>query len=456
MDGRAMDSGAMDGRVRAAWTDAVRRAARPLGSMHEGYDKLLERIGEARLVLIGEGSHGTHEFYRERVAITRRLIVEKGFHAVAVEADWPDAYRVNRFVRGSNENPDADRALSGFRRFPTWMWRNREVLDFVEWLRAHNDALPPGAERVGFYGLDLYSLYSSIEKVLAYLARIDPVAARVARERYACFDHFSEAQDYGFSSVFGRHESCESEVVQELEEMRRNAWEYERRDGRAAADDFFVAVQNAHVVKNAEAYYRAMFHGRKSSWNLRDEHMVETLGDLIDHLARTVPQPRVVVWAHNSHLGDARATEMGEHGELNVGQLVRQRWGGDAFLIGQTTYEGAVTAANDWDEPATRMKVVPGMEGSYERLFHDAGIGDFLLLATDPDAGGIPVRRLERAIGVVYRPRTERISHYFEAEVTRQFDAVLHFDRTRAVEPLERGVAWSEEREAEETYPSGL
>ena len=316
---------------------AVRGVARPLSGMASDYEPLLAWVGDRRFVLLGEASHGTHEFYRERAEITKRLIVEQGFCAVAVEADWPDAYRVNCYVRGVGEDRDADRALGGFRRFPTWMWRNTVVRDFVEWLREYNRSLPAGRPKVGFYGLDLYSLYGSLEAVVGYLDKIDPAAARSARDRYACFEHFGrDSQAYGLSAGMGG-ESCERAVVEQLVELQRKAADYARRDGLVAEDEYFYAEQNARLAVNAEEYYRSMYRGRVSSWNLRDCHMAETLDALTAHLRRHGGQAKVAVWAHNSHLGDARATEMGERGELNLGQLVRQRYGRESFLIGFST-----------------------------------------------------------------------------------------------------------------------
>lgn len=436
-------------------TDVVREAAHPLVGEVDDYDPLMNLIGEASLILIGEASHGTHEFYRERALITKRLIREKGFAAVTVEADWPDAYRVNRYVRGLGSDADAVEALSGFKRFPAWMWRNADVLDFVGWLRTHNDDLPPQAMRVGFYGLDLYSLHTSIAAVLDYLDRIDPEAGQRARARYACFDHFGkDEQAYGYATGLGLAESCEEEVVSQLVEMHRRATEYARRDGRIAADEYFYASQNARLVLNAEKYYRSMFRGRVSSWNLRDRHMVETLESIRQFLGR---QAKIVVWAHNSHLGDARATSMGQEGEWNVGQIVRELHQPDAVLIGLTTHHGTVTAAANWDCPAERKRVRPALSNSYEALFHDVGIPRFLLNFRDMDHATSALREpmLERAIGVIYRPETERASHYFQARLSAQFDAVIHFDETRAVEPLERSVEW-EEGEVPETFPTGI
>ena len=430
---------------------------RPVAASASEDGRLIERLAKARLVLLGEASHGTHEFYRERAEITKRLIAAHGFRAVAVEADWPDAYRVNRFVRGAGDDAEAVDALSGFKRFPTWMWRNADVLDFFGWLRAHNEG-KASKEQAGFYGLDLYSLHSSMAAVLAYLDKVDPGAARRARHRYACFDHFREdTQAYGYAASIGLSPSCGAEVVRQLIELRRQAADYASRDGRVARDDYFYAEQNARLVANAERYYRTMFQGRVSSWNLRDAHMVDTLDSLDKFLQSEGIERKIVVWAHNSHLGDARATEMGEAGEWNVGQLVRQRHGTEALLVGFTTYEGTVTAATDWEAPAERVHVRPALAGSYERLFHEVNVPRFWI-DLDPAsraAKTLGEPRLERAIGVIYRPETERQSHYFQARLPQQFDAVLHYDQTRAVEPLERNAEWIPE-EVPETFPTGV
>lgn len=442
--------------------DLVHDAAQPLVGASTDYDRLLEFIGDARFVLLGEASHGTHEFYRQRVQITKRLIQEKGFTSVAVEADWPDAYRVNRYVRGQGTDADAVEALGGFRRFPAWMWRNADVLDFVGWLRAYNDSLSSGVPRAGFYGLDLYSLHASIEAVLNYLDRVDPEGARRARYRYACFEHFGEdPQAYGYAAGFGLSHTCETEVIGQLIDLQRRAAEYARRDGRIAADDFFYAEQNARLVKNAEQYYRTMFRGRVSSWNLRDMHMAETLDFLVEHLAPQGQRTKIVLWAHNSHLGDARATQMGRAGEWNVGQLVRQKYGRDCVLVGFTTYSGTVTAASNWGGPAERKRVRPAMPGSYESLLHNVSneLGTpGLLLTLPPDthvARGLREPMFERAIGVIYLPESELASHYFHARLSDQFDAVMHFDQTRAVEPLEPTNEWGVGEPAE-TFPSGI
>jgi len=436
--------------------DAIRRAALPLAE-DDDHGALLALIGDAHFVLLGEASHGTHEFYRERARITQQLIAKKGFNAVAIEGDWPDAYRVNRFVRGLGDDAFAVDALAGFKRFPTWMWRNTDVVDFIDWQRACNDARP-APKRTGFYGLDLYSLHSSMEAVLGYLDKADPGAARRARERYACFDQFGDdSQVYGLMTGLRGIEGCEEEVIAMLVELRRRAATVASRS-QADLEDAFDAEQNARLVSNAEAYYRSMYLSDVSSWNLRDRHMVETLAALERHLGRHGTRPKIVIWAHNSHLGDARATEMGQRrGELNVGQLVRERHGRDAVLVGFSTHRGSVTAASDWGAPAERKQVLPSLRDSHENLMHATGLERFLLPLRDGGRhlAALHKPRLERAIGVIYRPETERQSHYFFAQLPAQFDALIHIDVTRAVEPLERSVEWSG-AEVPETYPAGV
>jgi len=435
--------------------DVIRQNAHSLTGAKADFDPIMEMVGDARFVLIGEASHGTHDFYATRAEITKRLIEEKGFTGVAVEADWPDAYRINRFVRGGGDGTTAISALEDFKRFPMWMWRNADVLNFVGWLHEHNDALPKDKPKTGFYGLDLYSLYASMRAVLDYLDKVDPEAAQRARYRYSCFEAFGEEpQSYGYAASFGMSKTCEDEAVRQLVELQQQAAEYIKRDGILAEDEQFFAEINARVVVDAEEYYRSMFRGRVSSWNLRDRHMVDTLDSLARHLDKQVGQSKFVVWEHNSHLGDARATEMGSMGEWNVGQLVRERHGDEARLIGFTTYSGTVTAADDWDEPAKRKNVRPGLPGSYESLFHDTGIPNFLLVLRDNKQLSDKLRgpHLERAIGVIYRPDTERISHYFNTRLSEQFDAILHLDETHALEPLDITAEW-ERGEVPETYP---
>jgi erythromycin esterase-like protein len=433
---------------------ALRHDAIPLTGEPADYEPLLEAIGDARLVLIGEASHGTHEFYARRAELTRLLIAERGFHAVALEADWPDALRVSRYVQGADDDADAEAALRGFERFPTWMWRNAEVLDFVGWLRAHNDR---AGEPVGFYGLDLYSLYRSIEAVVGYLDEIDPAAAERARARYECLERFEEEQRYGRAVAAGVTEACDRQALHALLDLQRAGDAHLRRDGFAAEDEQFYAEENARLVIDAERYYRTMFGPPASSWNLRDSHMFDALERLIDHLDSRVGQSRVVVWAHNSHVGDARRTEMTHRGEHNIGQLVKERHGEDSFVLGFTTHEGTVSAASGWGGDVERKRVRPSLPESFEAAFHESGVGDFVLPLTRGGraAGLLSAPRLERAIGVIYRPETERASHYFAADLAMQFDAVMHIDVTRAVEPLEPTAHWVR-GEPPETYPTAL
>ena len=425
-------------------------------------EALEEIIGDARVVLIGESSHGTAEFYRARAEITKWLIEEKGFCAVAAEADWPDAYRVNRYVRGLGHDTSPEEALRGFERFPAWMWRNTVVRDFVDWLHAHNSRLRGQDRRqTGFYGLDLYSLHRSMREVIDYLDTMDPVAAARARQRYACFDHTSadDGQAYGYAAAFGAGLSCEREAIEQLVELQRNAVEYARRDGLLAEDELFYAQQNAQTVRNAEGYYRAMFGARVTSWNLRDRHMAQTLDALLAHLDRHPDgrPARIVVWANNSHVGDARATEVGADGQLTLGQLAREQHGSAVRLIGFTTYTGTVTAASRWGGIAERKVVRPALNGSVEELFHEVERSEFLIspMLSRAAAEPLDVVRLGRAIGVIYLPDTERQSHYYHVRPGEQFDALIHLDRTTALEPLEAGSVWIA-GETPETYPSGL
>jgi erythromycin esterase-like protein len=441
----------------AGLVETIRRFAQPLTGSPGDYDALVEQIGDARLVLLGEASHGTQEFYQARAEISRRLILEKGFHAVAVESDWPDAYRVNCYIQGRGTDHSSLEALSSYKRFPAWMWRNTEVVDFAGWLHDYNLRQPEN-NRAGFYGLDLYSLHTSMEAVINYLDKVDPEAAQRARYRYSCFEDFGESPEaYGYAASYNMSQACHKQVISQLLEMQQNAPEYARRDGGIAEDEAFFAEQNARLAKNAEEYYRTMFDRRTNSWNLRDCHMAETLENLLAHLERRQGSAKIIVWAHNSHLGDARATQMGERGELNVGQLVRQRFDRQAVLVGFSTFSGTVSAASDWDRPVELKRVRPGLPNSYEFLFHQAGLPGFYLNLTgqNPLSQQLTKPRLERAIGVIYRPETERISHYFEAKLARQFDALLYFDETRAVRPLERNSGW-EEGEPPETFPTGV
>jgi erythromycin esterase-like protein len=410
----------------------LRGAARPV-------EDLLDLVGDARLVLLGDASHGTHEFYALRAEVTRRLIAERGFGAVAVEADWPVAARVNRYINRVGEDADAEAALGDFTRFPRWMWRNHVIVSLVEWLREHGGG-------AGFYGLDLYSLRESMNAVIDYLDESDPEAAQRARRRYACFDHH-DAQAYGYATASGDKESCEDAAVAQLQELRTRAVGECARQGSPAADAHFVALQNAQLAADAERYYRAMYRGREYAWNLRDTHMADTLDALDDHLDHS----GVVVWGHNSHLGDARATSLAwEHREVSVGQLARERHGEATCLVGFTTHEGTVTAARDWDAPAESREMRPSIRDSLERCLHDA---DIECGALDLRSGVLSEERPQRTIGVVYHPHTERSSHYMRARAAKQFDLLVHVDQTRALAPLDPAGPVTE---APQTYPFAL
>lgn len=429
----------------------VHEAAEPIDSLDDaGLDALVERIGDARLVLLGEATHGTSEFYRMRARISRALIERRGFDFVAVEADWPDAARIDDYVLG--DQPRSTVAFTPFARFPSWMWRNTDVHDFVAWLRSWNLGDPSRSTRVGFHGLDLYSMFTSIAAVLAYLDQVDPDAARAARVRYGTLTPWQkDPAAYGRAVLVGRYASSETAVVSMLRDMLERRLDYARQDG----ERFFDAAQNARVVADAERYYRAMYYGSAASWNLRDRHMFETLQALFGFYGRGA---KGIVWEHNSHVGDASATEMRARGELNVGQLCRAEHRDGVYVVGFGTDHGAVAAAGAWDGPMERMRIRPSHPESYERLFHDSGLPAFMLHLRAPrrmavrDELGAP--RLQRAIGVVYRPESELDSHYFYASLPRQFDELIWFDETLAVEPL--AVARRETGGLPETYPFGL
>jgi protein-L-isoaspartate(D-aspartate) O-methyltransferase len=427
----------------------LRETAEPIDGIESvDLDGLLDRIGDARVVLLGEATHGTSEFYRMRARITRELVLHHGFCAVAVEADWPDAAQVDRYVR--HLPPGRERREPAFRRFPTWMWRNEEVHRFVEWLREHNGDLQNSPRHVSFHGLDLYSLYTSAAAVIAYLEQVDPEAARVARRRYGCLTPWErDPAAYGRAALNDRYRSCEGHVVAVLRDLLARRLDYSRWDG----ERFFDAAQNARLIANAERYYRALYYGSVASWNLRDQHMFDTLESL---LAFHGPDSRIVVWEHNSHIGDAAATEMGRRGEHNVGQLCRATYKDGAYLVGFGTDHGTVAAASEWDAPLEIKTVRPAHPDSYERLCHDATVPAFLLSLRDPVREAVREEltppRLERAIGVIYRPETELASHYFQASLPMQFDEYVWFDETRAVSSLGQPPAVG----MPETYPFGL
>lgn len=407
---------------------------------------LMERIGSARIVLLGEATHGTSEFYRMRGRITRDLIVKKGFRFVAMEADWPDAARVDHYVRHFQYPPSE---WTAFARFPTWMWRNVEARDFVSWLRKHNGTVAKD-QRVAIHGLDLYSLYDSIRSVLNYLDDVDPGSAKVARERYGCLTPWQrDPATYGHAALTGSYPTCESDVVRTLADLMAKRRAYAEHDG----ERFLDAEQNARLVANAERYYRIMYYGSRASWNVRDTHMFETLENL---LAFHGADRKAVVWAHNSHVGNAAATEMAARGEYNIGQLCRKHFGEQAYLVGFGTHSGTVAAASEWDGPMEVKDVRPSQPNSYEQLCHATGLGRFIVGLRDHGdlcgPKGLGRERLERAIGVIYRPETELASHYFRANLPQQFDEYIWFDDTRAITPLDTVLV----KGLPDTYPFGV
>lgn len=428
----------------------LKKHAAPLKNNIADYDEIIKKCQDKRFVLIGESTHGTKEFYHIRAEITKRLVEELGFNAIAVEADWPDAYRVNSYVKGDATIQNADVALSDFKRFPTWMWRNKEVSNFAEWLKGFNQK---AKNKVGFYGLDLYSLQASSEIIIKYLNKVDKVAAAIAAYRYGCFENFNnDLQLYGRSTALGIGADCEEEVIAELKELHQQKFSLIARG--MSNEDFFSTRQNARLIQNAEKYYRAMFAGRPSSWNLRDTHMADTLDELDQYLGNG----KIVVWAHNSHIGDAEATDMKARGEINIGSLMRQRHKAETLIIGFSTNKGTVTAADEWDEPERYKTINPALTDSYEALFHKVGY-DFILdlnkSSTLKKLLALP--KLQRFIGVIYAKDTERWSHYYHCNITKQYDFVIHIDKSNALHPLEPSSHWHvNAKEVLETYPSGL
>lgn len=410
-------------------------------------DNLMERIGDSRVVLLGEASHGTAEFYEMRARITKELIENKGFTIVTAEADWPDAAHINHYIHGREQ--DALLQNTPFSRFPTWMWANQSMLEFTHWLHAYNDKTESSEQRVGFYGLDLYSLYTSIEVVLDYLQKIDPKTAETARERYDCLmPWIDDPALYGRAMITEQHKSCEAEVLKNLQDLLARRLEYSKLN----EEQFFDAEQNAELIANAEHYYRTLYSAENNSWNQRDQHMFETLQAVLEFKGF---ESKAVVWAHNSHIGDARATQMGTRGELNIGQLARQEYGDKVYNIGFGTDHGTVAAASSWGGPMEIKQVQPAHIDSYERIFHKVATNNFLLplrypLHKDVRKKLLP-ERLERAIGVIYRPETELQSHYFYACLPSQFDEYIWFDKTRAVEALPK----QREEGSFDTFPFG-
>ncbi|MFL6764922.1 MAG: erythromycin esterase family protein [Sphingomicrobium sp.] len=427
--------------------------AEPLPDIdHRTFGEFFDRFGDARVVLLGEASHGTSEFYRARAAISRRLIERHGFTIVAAEADWPDAATIDRYVR---HRPWREGELKAFERFPPWMWRNREFDGFVRWMRQHNEQQPYD-RMCGFYGLDLYNLSASMQAVIDFLQREDPELARLAHRRYGCLDPWAENPAlYGRNAMLEGYARCEVGVVQMLKDLLKKQVDCFAEE----CDEWLDAQANARLVKNAEAYYRVMYHGSAESWNLRDTHMFETLNMILNAKG---PNSKAIVWAHNSHIGNAAFTDMGQHREeLNIGQLTKDKFGSQARLIGFGTHSGTVAAADDWDEPMQIKRVRPSLSESYERMCHESEVPSFLLDLREGErderlAGELMEPRLERFIGVIYRPETERWSHYSHAILPRQFDGYVWFDETEAVSPLPAELRPGETPSVEETYPFGL
>lgn len=447
--------------------ETIQRFAQPLHNRHQDFDNLINSIGDSSVVLLGESTHGTQEFYALRAEITRRLITEKGFSIVAIEGDFPDAYQVNRYIQTSKAATPVEHALDGFRRFPTWMWRNTEMVEFITWLYAYNWRQPEKREKVGFYGLDLYSLHASMSAVVEYLDAIDPEAGKKARKRYDCFErHGSDLQHYGFFAMLDIANSCQGAVIQQLRDLSVNAHKYLSQDTADALtkENYFVAEQNALVVKDAEHYYRSLFEGSDAhSWNIRDKHMMQTLNNCIQFKQEQGDPGKAIVWAHNSHVGNARVTSMGQRGEINIGQLTREQFGDKVFSVGFTTSTGTVTAASNWGGAVERKTIRQPLPGSCEEIFQSAKIPAFILhLKTAELKALFQEPLLQRAIGVMYKPETERWSHYFETILSEQFDAIIHVDETHALELLDKSLHWRkphenvQEEDLPDTYPFGV
>lgn len=437
---------------------ALERLIHPFKGKPEDYQHVLNDIGDARFVLIGEASHGTHEFYQIRAELTRYLIQEKGFNAIAIEGDWPDAYTLHSYVQGKSSLESSFEALKDFKRFPAWMWRNEMILNFVAWLKLYNDSISNENDKIGFYGLDIYSLHSSINAVLDHLEKINPEAARHARKRYSCFEAFgTDPEVYAYETALGIKGDCEQEAQEQFIELQSQAI---KKMKAKDSQEFLYILQNTKIVKDAEMYYRTLFSGNRNfSWNLRDKHMAETIDLLSVYYDQLLGHSsKFIIWAHNSHIGDTRATEMKAQGEYNLGQLMREKYGSQTFLLGFTTYEGTVTAASELGGITERKRVRPALPDSIESIFYHVPSPQFFLSFRSNDRNLEELGEkllLHRAIGVIYRPETERYSHYFHSNITQQYDAILHLDHTTALIPLELAAEKPRE-EFPETFPSGL
>ena len=434
----------------------IQTLAHPLVGTERNYDPLLQLVGEAKIVVLGAQTHGTHEFCSERAQITRRLIIEKGFQAIALEGDWPDVSRLNEYVRGNGIDPDSNSALSGFTAFPAWLWRNADMLDFIGWLKSWNDLREDQSEKAGIYGLDLYGLHKSIAEVVSGLKKIDPTMASEIKECYRCFEEANGGRRYGFAADIGIRKSCEEEALKALVELRRKRAEITRKAGKTFDEELFSAEQNAYLVEDAERYYRAMFRDRTMAWNLREVHMQRAAQLLMRHLEKNHAAPKLVIWVHNLHAGDARAEEPSVAAKINLGQLLREQYGHEVVLVGFTTHSGTVTAALDWwDSPPEQLVLPPAIQGSHEEVFHELDSPDFMLNLRSNRIQLLAEPRLQRTVGIVYRPDMEIDHQYFKVRLNAQFDAILHFDKTRAVEPIEHTTGW-DRAEMPETFPTGV
>lgn len=417
---------------------ALRDTINPIYPDSKSYYPLLDQIGDAHYVLLGEATHGTKEFYESRALITNLLIKEKGFNVIAIEADLPETYNVNAFLRDTNSKEPALSTLNSFQRFPVWMWKNIEMLSFIDNLKSINNKKLP-EQRIGFYGLDLYSMYTSVEQVISYLQKVDPQAAEKAQKRYSCFFKYGKNDDAYGQAMSYVSESCQKEVIEQLTDLQLKKMDYVENSSFLSNEDLFFAEQNAKLIKNAEQYYRQMFDKRVQTWNLRDLHMADTVESITQHITKVAGYAKIVIWTHNSHAGNALGTEFAKDGELNLGQLILFRHWGDAFLIGYTTYTGTVLAASDWGEDPKIIKVTPALDDSYESLFHETDLKAFIFDLTNINSklDFFKQNHLERAIGVVYTPESEKVSHYFNARLADQFHAVIHFDNSSSIHAID-------------------
>lgn len=435
------------------------RYIHPITGLKTDFDALLNYIADATIVLLGEATHGTHEFYHARAEITKRLIKEKGFNTIAIEGDWPETARINRYLLSQGDDKSARESLNSFERFPAWMWRNEDFVQFIEDVHNHNQSLQDQISKVNIYGLDLYSLHLSIEVVLNELEKINPQAAQTAKKRYQCFDTYTDPQEYGQIASLFPEKSCREAVIAQLLDLKKRKLDFFKNHHDPAQEKFYLE-QNALVIKNAETYYTSLFEGNSAeSWNIRDKHMMETINAIIHFNKETERSPKIIIWAHNSHVGNAQATQMASYGEINIGQLVKEKFEDEAISIGFTTFSGTVSAASAWGAIVERKYVRPGLPNSVEAFFHSFGIeAFFMLLDEHPEIYNFLNHDdyLERAIGVIYLPETERHSHYFRTQLTEQFDVVIHHDFTHAVVPLEKSTEWEQGEDLPETYPFGM